>query len=153
MVFNIPNLMYAYYRDDDLHSTLRMENLDQKLALFNEWCKLTGTSNNKKLRAYARKLTEVALKHYFDGRKGINLNYQALFRVSRQRFITAEYTRTLIRELYETTLRTMMGAKSNLTPTEYLECFVSRLQDIDSALPKAYRGKEILHKTILNAVN
>lgn len=46
-----------------------------------------------------------------------------------------------------------MSAKRDQTPAECLQVLVSRLQDIQSALPQAYRSEEILHNKLLNAVN
>lgn len=139
--------MKSYQKDEDRYSGLPTENFDRKIALFHEHFTQAGVNEEDKPRAYSIILSGLALQYYFDTLRGRNLNLTELVEPTRKRLITTEHTRTLIRQWDEMTLQSVMSTKRDKSATECLEILVSKLQDIQSALPIAYKSEEILHNS------
>lgn len=59
-------LLKLVYNKDDRYSGLRMENLDDTLALFGEHYKETGVSTDVKQRAYSIFTKNLSLQHSLD---------------------------------------------------------------------------------------
>lgn len=97
-------------------------------------------------------LTKRALQFYFDKFQGKRASVEELFEAIRDRFMTKEHIRLLLREWESITLSYVMGTYNDGKATECFEILIGGLQDIRSGLTKEYKKKLILQNKLLNAL-
>lgn len=100
--------------------------------------------------AFSVMFTGRELQFYFDFAQRKNLDFEALCLEIKGRFITAERTRALLSEWNSLSLKSVIAKGGCSSDQNYLEKLVSKLQDIQSALPTEYKSKEILK--LLNSI-
>lgn len=123
----MPDLLKNYNTDIENYGELPTENFDRKTALFREKCSQARVTDDEKPLAFSIVLKGLDLQYYFDALQGKNYDLKTLVRMTKERFITAEHTQTLIRKWDERTLHTMISRNREKSPTDYLEILVSRL--------------------------
>lgn len=85
-------------------------------------------------------LTGRARDYYFDNLRGKNLAFSDMTASVRRRFITAEHERTLVREWDNLSLRGTIAENVGKPRKFCLESLVSRMHELQSGLPHAYRN-------------
>lgn len=120
--------------------------------MFNERCDQENEIEIYKPKAFPIMLCGRALQFYFDTHQGKLMDFDWLTNAIKKIFVTAEHTRTLLREYDSLAFRAFMKAKNDMSNQNGLEKLVSLLQDIQSSLSKEYRSEEILSNKLLNSV-
>lgn len=92
------------------------------------------------------------LRFYFDKYKGKRVNFDKLIDGIRNRFITKEHIRALIREWDGITLASIMEKSVSKKLTDCLKLLVRRLQNIQAGLKNEYKNEAILQNKLLKTV-
>lgn len=143
--------MKVYYSNDDRYSGLPIESSDRKLPGFIEQFEQTGVSSDEMPRVYCTMLKGLALKHYCDALHERNINRSAPVQTTRQRFITAEHTRTLIRKWDDTTLRIVIIAEHNKTQLNVFQFMLVDSRTFSLGFHKSTEANKICMKCFLES--
>lgn len=149
---NIANISNSYYGKEVKYSGTEDDHFELELKLFMERYDQNGVEEIDRPEAFEIMLTGHSLQFYFDNFQGKRDTIANLYNGIRERFLTMEHVRALLREKDSTNFNIVMSKNPDKKGTECLEILVSPLQDIQSVLIMEYQNKMVLLKKLLNAV-
>lgn len=150
-IHGLISLMKAYSNSRDKYSGAMSDNMDSKLRVFNQICKLSGVLISEKPQALSLMLESTALDYYFSDLESSGLSFYAMVKKIRNRFMTQERELNLTREWDSTNLLSYIQADPTKSGNESLECMISRLKDLQLCVPAPYKSEVILKNKLLTA--
>ena len=115
---NISSLYRAYSGRSDCYNGSHADDLDGKLALFDERCEQAEVYRSSKLAAFSIMFEGAARSYYLAKVKGKCHTFEEAVALIRKRFITPERTRALVQEWEEMSLSEFLKAD----PTKPKQC-------------------------------
>ena len=149
--YAVNNIFKAYSSGSDKYTGSFEDNLDHKLAIFEERCEQSGILPDDRRRVFSAMLSGTALQYYLKIIKPTAGTFdEAVFNL-RKRFITKERTLSLTREWESTKLSDYLAKYADKPAKDALQLMISRLQEIQGCLPQQFHSDELLMNKLLNA--
>lgn len=138
---NIVNISNSYYGKEEKYSDNEDDNFKLKFKLFKEPCDQNSVEGMDRPKAFLIMLIGRARQSYFDNFHGKWVTIADLFNGVRERFLTIEHVRSLLREWDSINFNAVMSMNPDKKRWECLNILVSWLQDIQSGLTNKYQTR------------